>query len=334
VHVSNTTTVLRSDGSVWGQKPGSLPSALRGVGGQIVTGFTRLRAGLGRTATTVFACGTISGGAACWGDVTGFGGLGDGTSSASATPVAVRTAVSGPLLQAVTDLAVGNAAACAVSSGNVYCWGSNANGMLGANAAGDSMFAVQVVTATGPLGGVSQVSLGGSHGCAVTTTGKVYCWGSNSSGQLGRVGAGSPIAVEVTAIPSTATQVVAGVGGTAARMSDGTAWTWGAGSCQASGTLPALVMSGGTALTGVAEVLEDSFGTTYLRMTDGTSPVYSCASSAPLATIRDGANTPVTDFYRLTGPGSYADLCSVRQDGTLWVAHNTPLTEIEGPPCP
>ncbi|HET7470378.1 MAG TPA: RCC1 domain-containing protein, partial [Gemmatimonadales bacterium] len=30
-----------------------------------------------------------------------------------------------------------------------------------------------------------QISGGGGHTCAVTTDSKAYCWGSNSSGQLG-----------------------------------------------------------------------------------------------------------------------------------------------------
>jgi len=36
-----------------------------------------------------------------------------------------------------------------------------------------------------PLGGVAQVSSGGSHTCALLTTGRVYCWGANAKGQLG-----------------------------------------------------------------------------------------------------------------------------------------------------
>jgi alpha-tubulin suppressor-like RCC1 family protein len=37
------------------------------------------------------------------------------------------------------------------------------------------------------VGGVhfAQVSVGGSHVCAKTTSGTTYCWGRNDSGQLG-----------------------------------------------------------------------------------------------------------------------------------------------------
>jgi alpha-tubulin suppressor-like RCC1 family protein len=34
-------------------------------------------------------------------------------------------------------------------------------------------------------GWVSQVAAGGSHNCALLTTGRVRCWGWNDSGQLG-----------------------------------------------------------------------------------------------------------------------------------------------------
>ena len=35
------------------------------------------------------------------------------------------------------------------------------------------------------LSGVTKVMTGNAHGCAITIDGEVYCWGSNSSGQLG-----------------------------------------------------------------------------------------------------------------------------------------------------
>jgi len=47
------------------------------------------------------------------------------------------------------------------------------------------------------------VSAGGDHSCAVTVSGKVYCWGSNASGQLGSAGGDAlrPRAVDFSNTP-------------------------------------------------------------------------------------------------------------------------------------
>jgi alpha-tubulin suppressor-like RCC1 family protein len=65
----------------------------------------------------------------------------------------------------------------------VLCWGYNDNGQLG-NGAASSFIAVNPVAVAGTRQYL-QVSAGGDHTCAVTTTDKAYCWGSGRNGEIG-----------------------------------------------------------------------------------------------------------------------------------------------------
>jgi len=120
---------------------------------------------------------------ACWGR-NNLGQLGRGslTPATSAAPVTVT--VGAP----VARVAAGKAFACALTTaGAVWCWGDNAAGQVGdANAASPRTSAALV----SGLGGTAvDVVAGGSHACAVLSTGDVRCWGDNSFGQLGMGGA-------------------------------------------------------------------------------------------------------------------------------------------------
>ena len=78
----------------------------------------------------------------------------------------------------VNDVSVGTDFACAVTAGNVYCWGKNDFGQLGTNQApGTYAGARQVVIQGGaPLSGVSQITSQGNWTCALKT-GQIWCWG-------------------------------------------------------------------------------------------------------------------------------------------------------------
>ena len=86
------------------------------------------------------------------------------------------------------QLSIGGSHACAVTvTGRAYCWGSNASGQIGDGTFGvDRKAPVPVDTSTGlTSSNVRQISAGASHTCAVTTTGRPYCWGDNTRGQIG-----------------------------------------------------------------------------------------------------------------------------------------------------
>lgn len=87
------------------------------------------------------------------------------------------------------QVSAGELHTCALASnGTPYCWGSDANGQLGIGAGDDSNTeprkAVDLsVLATGES--FIRIASGGRHTCGLTNGGVPYCWGENSSGQLG-----------------------------------------------------------------------------------------------------------------------------------------------------
>jgi alpha-tubulin suppressor-like RCC1 family protein len=111
----------------------------------------------------------------CWGQGTA---LGDAAGTTSAVPVAVTG-----ITTATAIAAAGGLHTCALlSDETVRCWGYNADGQLGDD--GDeinSLVPVPVLL----LSSVSAIAAGYSQSCAIRSTGTIYCWGSNSDGQLG-----------------------------------------------------------------------------------------------------------------------------------------------------
>lgn len=72
---------------------------------------------------------------------------------------------------------------CALTvSGAALCWGLNADGELGT---GGSETATPTAVAGGHTFSVVTAPVVGQHSCGVTTDHHAFCWGDNSSGQLG-----------------------------------------------------------------------------------------------------------------------------------------------------
>jgi len=103
-------------------------------------------------------------------------------------------------LRDVVQIEAGLAATCArTATGEVHCWGSNYHGHLGVENESSLVPNRRFVTiAPEPhdtfwprplrvqgLPPVRQLSVGGTHVCAVVEDGRVFCWGANAAGQLG-----------------------------------------------------------------------------------------------------------------------------------------------------
>lgn len=161
------------------------------------------------------------------------GQLGDGTSTNRSAPVAVSTGAA-PTGTTFSQVSAGGAHSVALStSGELYAWGSNANGRLGDGTATSRSTPVALSAGAIPAGTTfTGVAAGGSHSLALSSSGKLYAWGYNAYGQLGdgttttRL---APVAVSAGAIPAGTTfaQVAAGARGSVALSSTGKLYAWG-----------------------------------------------------------------------------------------------------------
>jgi len=132
---------------------------------------------------TMSNCAVIAGGVKCWG-YNGLGQLGNGTTDESHVPLDVSGLGAG---SGATVVAIGERSTCALVAGQVKCWGYNGNYQLGDGTTTNSLVPVDAV-GLGPSSGVTALSTGGYHSCAVVAGGLVKCWG-NLGGQ-------SPMAID------------------------------------------------------------------------------------------------------------------------------------------
>jgi len=167
-----------------------------------------------------YSCGlTAAGKAYCWG-WNGEGELGNGTTVNASSPTEVA---GGHTFAAIT---AGLLHACALDmAGQAYCWGNNSSGELGNGQSTTGSLTPVAVATTQTL---VAIDAGNSHTCAITVGGAAYCWGQNTSGQVGKgtVSLNEPTPVAVSDGHAFAS-VSVGWDHTCGVTADGVAYCWG-----------------------------------------------------------------------------------------------------------
>lgn len=169
---------------------------------------------------------TASGVAYCWGE--NFeADVGDSTTQPRLAPVPVAA---GALR--FRAIAAGRAHVCAITlDDRLYCWGSNRWGQLGIGDVPYDAFGFKRIYPS-PVWRDSTfraVAAGGAHTCALTTSGRAYCWGQNENAQQ----LGDESGVTHRGVPGPVAgghlfvDVTAGTVATCGLTASGESWCWG-----------------------------------------------------------------------------------------------------------
>lgn len=225
------------------------------------------------------------------------------------------------LMHDAVSVAAGGDTTCAIAAGGtLWCWGlvpgayqTDTPGVLRWDRA-DAPTAV-------PLAGVTAVSVGPRHACAVASGGAVWCWGDNLSGQLGNGSTQAttiPVRVRVPAVVS----IDAGGSHTCAVSRAGAVWCWGANRFHQSGrrgTKPLLV----PALTPVRAAASVVTGGDFSCAlgTDARIRCWGRNNSFQLGTATGKwriapVTVPGRNYVSVSAGGEHA--CAVRSTGTTW----------------
>lgn len=298
------------------------------------------------------------------------GQLGNNSTTDSALPVRVlRSATAGDFLGPVTGADAGqNFSLALLEGGSPVTWGSQSSGRLGngVNSSSSRKYADPVENGSDPaypdLTGIRQISAGHGHGLAreanasevEAATGRVWVWGSNGSGQLGR-GNTSPLTRAQPMLLNATTELthaldVSGGGSHTAVVRweannsdlDGTVWSCGNQSDGRLGnglttagdvTYPVKAIKvGGAPLTGIRQV---SAGPSHTLALDADGHVWAWGDNS-YGQLGDGTTTDngharlvlgandtgtMEDIVMVTAGGESTNgrSMALAGDGTIWV---------------
>ncbi len=301
---------LLNDQTVW-HAAGSttnpdLSQILLDVDESPLTGVTDVASG------TRYGCAVdVDGGAWCWAGVGApnntYGELGDNLPTTPytdhrATRVLAFAQSADPelltgvqALQSGSDECTGSTNCAVVTDGALWCWGQGSNTTFNSMPSGsESRVAIPIQASSGvPLTGVDQVSVQRYHICALSS-GQVWCWGSNASGQLGQGDQVNESYPQLVDVGGTATQVAVGRDTSCALLSDGTVKCWGSNRF---GTL------------GIGDPAADDDGCSFACKLTPVSVTTGSGVLDEVVQITLGSRSDTTGF---------TDVCALRDDGSVW----------------
>jgi len=265
-----------------------------------------------------------------WG-LAAYGALGNGSSTANRSSPGT-TQGGGTDWAALANGSGGQDFLAAIkNTGTLWTWGRGNLGKLGSNTTTNRSSPVTVV---GGITDWTMASCGYLHMAAIRSTGQLYTWGSNITGQLGAGATGASRSSPATTSGGGTNWIYCSAGGdqvsgvTAAIKSDGTLWTWGSGglgvlgngdSALANRSSPGTTAGGGNnwksvAASGIAMAAIKTDGTLWTwgsngfgTLGDGTVD----GKSSPVTVAGAGAN-----WVRASTNGS--STAAIKSDGTLW----------------
>lgn len=215
----------------------------------------------------------------------------------------------------------GSSSSCGIAEGAVWCWGLNSSGQLGDGTMKDSSRPVRVTGLEGET--VTDVSTGVYHRCAITSGGKLYCWGRGNDGEIG----GGTRTMQKQAVPvggvlagRKVTAVSAAIASTCA-VSEEKLYCWGRGSgstgsytlgdaARSSGSaVPVLAAGGALAGVSVKTVVNEDLHACALS-TAGKAYCWGNGTSGQVGDGRTAVGNPLpaeVDMSRVEG-GAFDDL--------------------------
>jgi Alpha-tubulin suppressor and related RCC1 domain-containing proteins len=263
-------------------------------------------------------------------------GTGNSTMTSSSNLVPVLTAVAGTPLAGIKKIVIGGSYygghACALAEdGGIWCWGRGDNGQLGTGLNVGSSFAVPVLDSAGGerLSEAIDVAAGagvGGHTCAVKKDGSVWCWGSNTFGDLG-TGSATPTSVgiptRVAVLADAVTALSAWGTTTCAIDSKRLVWCWGTavgpdGNYTNPSPVRLVVAKNGAAVTDVVQVDANQ---KRVRKSDGSIWYWDNSAAAATQPLTENG-TAVSGAYWL------GENCWIGADGALRASGLT------NPTCP
>jgi len=252
----------------------------------------------------------------CWG-YNQYGQVGIGTNLIREFPFPV-TVMPGVSFSSVS---VGGHHTCAIKTdGSLWCWGHNGYGQVGD---GTNINKNSPIPVPGMSSGVSSISLGWYHSCAIKTDGSLWCWGNNEYGQLGNgsyENKNSPVQI----MPSGVSSVSAGGHHTCAVKTDGSLWCWGDNSYGqiGNGTLGGSVSEPVQVIpSGVSSVSSGWFHTCAIKQNGSLwcwgdngygqlgNNSFGGRVSEPVEIMSSGVSSVSLGWYHT---------CAIKTDGSLW----------------